>query len=192
MGLTVFVAVFFMIGLSFASVPLYNLFCKVTGYGGTTQIASELPERISDRVLTVRFNADTSPNLPWHFKPETNLIEVNPGKRVLVSYNAQNKWKVPVAGTAVYNVSPPKAGKYFHKIECFCFADQILTPSERINMPVVFFIDPAIDEDPNMNDVTTITLSYSFFKTDSTELDNALEAFYNQDELAASGLAGDG
>lgn len=185
MALGVFSVVAIMTGLAFAAVPLYDLFCRVTGYGGTTQISQTLPERVSDRLITVRFNADTARGLPWRFRPEQRAVEAHPGARVLVSYAAENWSDRPVTGTALYNVSPPKAGKYFHKIECFCFGEQLLNPGQQVVMPVVFFIDPAIDDDPGMKDVTTITLSYTFFKIETPELDRALEDFYNQSAPAA-------
>ena len=180
-------AVLLMTGLAFASVPLYNIFCSVTGYGGTTQTAQELPDRISNRIITVKFNADISRNLPWSFRPEQREVKTHPGAKTLIAYHAQSRSDQPVAGTALYNVSPPKAGRYFHKVECFCFGEQILNPGQDVSMPVVFFIDPEIDNDPGMDDVTTITLSYTFFKTESQALDKALEDFYNQPSSAAMG-----
>jgi cytochrome c oxidase assembly protein subunit 11 len=179
--LTVFAAVFFMIALSFASVPLYNLFCRVTGFGGTTQISTQLPETILDRKMTVRFNTDVNKNIPWKFNAEQDSITLNVGQDALINFKAMNNGDKPVAGTAVYNVTPLKAGKYFHKTQCFCFDAQVLNPNQDMNMPVVFYIDPSIADDPNMDDVTTITLSYSFFKSDSSELDEAMEKFYNTD-----------
>ena len=181
-----------MIGLSFASVPLYDLFCRVTGYGGTTQVSLEAPNYVSEREITVNFNADTSSSLNWDFRPELRRVSVKPGQKIIASYRAENKGSIPIAGTALYNVSPPKAGKYFHKIECFCFAEQILQPGEAVSMPVLFFVDPKIDEDESMKDVTTITLSYNFFKTESPELDKALEDFYNQSYEVSVPHAGDG
>ena len=175
--LIVFGIVFFMVGLAFASVPLYNLFCRVTGFGGTTQISTTLPDRILDRKIKVKFNTDVNRKLPWYFKSETSEISVNIGQDALINFVAKNESNKPVAGTAIYNVTPLKVGKYFQKTQCFCFDYQILKPNERMNMPVVFYIDPAMDDDPNMEDVTTITLSYSFFKANSSELDKAMEEF---------------
>ncbi len=180
-----------MTGLVAASVPLYNLFCRVTGYGGTVQVAAELPDTISERIITVKFNADTARNLQWVFKPEVHEVKTNPGARTLIAYHAQNNTDAPLTGSALYNVSPPKAGRYFHKIECFCFGEQTLEPGQDISMPVVFFIDPKIDEDPGMKDVTTITLSYTFYKTESQELDKATEDFYNQATPTAATAKGD-
>jgi len=181
--LSVLMVVAGMIGLAFASVPLYDMFCRVTGFGGTTQVsqAAPLESEILDRQITVRFNGDTNRNLNWQFKPDKNLIKLPIGKQGFISFEAQNKDLTPVTGTAVYNVTPAKAGKYFQKTQCFCFDRQTLQPDEAMDMPVVFYIDPSIVEDRNMDDVKTITLSYSFFKSDSKELDSALEAFYNAD-----------
>jgi len=176
----VFGVVFAMTLLAFASVPLYNLFCRLTGFGGTTQVAQTAPDTISPRIITVQLNADTGSALPWDFAPEQRRVEVHPGQKTLIAYKAVNHARTPVTGTAVYNVSPPKAGKYFHKIECFCFGEQVLEGGQEVSMPVLFFIDPKIDEDPGMKDVTMITLSYTFFKTETPELERALEDFYNQ------------
>lgn len=176
----VFLMVFAMIGLAYASVPLYDIFCRVTGWGGTTQVAESLPapEEIIERTVTVRFDANTAPALPWSFGPEIKSIDVKLGERGFINYIAGNEAVGPTAGTAVFNVTPLKAGKYFHKIQCFCFDEQILQAGQTVNMPVLFYVDPAMHEDENLDDVTTITLSYSFFKTDSEELDAALEDFY--------------
>ena len=184
-GLTVLAVVFGMIGLSFASVPLYDLFCRVTGFGGTTQTAAALPDKILERTVSIHFNADTARNMPWSFKPELRSIDVKLGARGITSYQAKNKTGKPTAGTAIYNVTPLKAGKYFHKIQCFCFDEQILGPHEKVDMPVLFYVDPAFADDPNMNDVQVITLSYTFFPADSKELEDALEALYNEDGTSA-------
>jgi cytochrome c oxidase assembly protein subunit 11 len=154
----------FMTGLSFAAVPLYDLFCRVTGFGGTTQVATALPERVVDRQVRVRFNADVNAQLGWTFRPEVREVTVRPGEPATVLYVAQNTSKAPVVGTATYNVTPEKAGIHFAKIQCFCFTEQLLQPGERIEMPVTFFVDPTIADDPKMGDVTTITLSYTFFR----------------------------
>lgn len=175
----VFAVVFSMVGLAFASVPLYNLFCRVTGFGGTTQLSTTLPDTILDRKITVQFTTAVNRKLPWDFKSETPAITLNIGQDALINFTAENRGDEPVAGTAIYNVTPLKAGKYFHKTQCFCFDYQILKPGEKMNFPVVFYVDPAMNDDPNMEDVTTITLSYSFFKSDSSELDQAMETLYN-------------
>jgi cytochrome c oxidase assembly protein subunit 11 len=146
------------------SVPLYQLFCRVTGYGGTTQVATAPSGRILDRKITVRFNADVDRQLPWRFAPEQDRIEVRVGEQALAFYRAESKASEPVVGTATFNVTPAKAGQYFNKIDCFCFTEQKLAPGEVADLPVQFFIDPALARDPNLDDVTTITLSYTFFR----------------------------
>lgn len=176
--------VLLMISLAFASVPLYRLFCAVTGYGGTTQRVTENGQaQILDRVMNVRFNTNTAKDLDWDFKPEVKEMSVNIGADGFINFIAMNKSDKPVAGTALFNVTPLKAGKYFNKVQCFCFGEQILNPGEKVNMPVSFFVDPAITTDKNLDDVTTITLSYSFFKTESAALDKAMEAFENDAEI---------
>ena len=152
-----------MAGLSYASVPLYQWFCQVTGYGGTTQKADKAPGAAGERTITVRFNSDTAPGLRWAFQPEQRTITVKVGAEELAFYSARNKSKAAVTGTAVFNVTPAKAGQYFNKIACFCFDEQLLKPGQTVQMPVSFFIDPAILKDRNLDDVDTITLSYTFF-----------------------------
>lgn len=183
-GMIVLVTVIAMVGLSFASVPLYNLFCKVTGFGGTTMTAEKAPDHIINRDLTIRFNTDTDANLPWDFKPGEKYVKTKVGQQTLVTYTAHNWSNQTSGGTAVFNVTPPKAGKYFRKIECFCFQEQILEAGKTVNMPVLFFIDPEFVNDEAMEDITTITLSYTFYPLDSTALERAMEAFYNQPDSA--------
>lgn len=166
-----------MIALSFASVPLYRAICQVTGWGGKTRVAEKNTSPVYAREITVRFNADTDPRLPWNFRPELRQVKVRVGADALISYQAENKSARPVAGTAVYNVTPLKAGKYFNKTQCFCFSEQILQPGQKVHMPVSFFIDPGIMDDPHMNDVHTITLSYTFYRHSSPELEKAIEKF---------------
>jgi len=180
-GLSVLAIVVGMVTLAYASVPLYDLFCRVTGFGGTTQTAESLPGTVLDRTVTIKFNAETNRNLPWNFRPEQREIEVQLGQRGITAYSATNIQSTPTTGTAVYNVTPLKAGKYFHKIQCFCFDEQTLGPKERMDMPVLFFVDPAMNDDPSMDDVESITLSYTFFRAETEELDQALEAFYNDE-----------
>ena len=151
-----------MVGLSFAAVPLYRLFCQVTGFGGTTQVAEIAPHAVEE-TMKVRFNADRAPELPWTFQPKQVEVEVKLGERAMAYYTARNLSDRPVSGTATFNVTPLKAGKYFSKIACFCFTEQTLAPGEQVDMPVDYFVDPAILDDPNLADVTTITLSYTFF-----------------------------
>jgi len=154
-----------MTALSFASVPLYRLFCQVTGYGGTPQIAEIHPDAIGKREITVRFNSDVDPKLPWAFQPSQKAVTVKIGEEKLAFFQATNRSDKPVVGTATFNVTPLKAGLYFNKIQCFCFDEQRLNPGESAEMPVSFFIDPDILKDPNLNDVQTITLSYTFFRS---------------------------
>jgi len=180
LGLTVLAVVLGMAALAYASVPLYSLFCRVTGFGGTTQVAQNLPDQVLERRITVKFDAATNRNLPWIFEPEQREIEVQLGQKGLTAYRAKNKANTPTGGTAIYNVTPLKAGKYFHKIQCFCFDEQILQAGQEVSMPVMFYVDPKMNDDPNMNDVQTITLSYTFFKGESEELEDALEDFYNE------------
>ena len=154
-----------MLALSYASVPLYRLFCQATGYGGTTQESTQAPSIISDRVITVRFNADIERNMPWQFVPGEAEQRVKVGQQSITHFTARNLSDKAVTGRAVYNVIPFSAGAYFTKIACFCFKEQTLAPHQQVNMPVVFYIDPAIMDDPEMKAVKTITLSYTFFQS---------------------------
>ena len=151
-------------GLVYASVPLYRLFCQVTGFGGTTRIAEAPPGVVGEAIVNVRFNADVNRNLPWTFRPAQREISIRVGEEALVYYVARNDAEVPITGTSTYNVTPPNAGRYFNKIECFCFTEQRLLPGESVNMAVSFFIDPEIVDDPDHGDLKTITLSYTFFR----------------------------
>ncbi len=162
---TVMLLVAVMIGVSFASVPLYKIFCQVTGFGGTTQVASKTTGEVLDRVITVRFNADSTGALNWDFKPSQLSVDVNIGAEKMAFYTSKNLDDKPNTGNATFNVTPLKAGKYFNKIDCFCFTEQTLEPGKLVQMPVLFFIDPEMANDRNLDDVNTITLSYSFFKT---------------------------
>lgn len=166
---TLFGMVAGMIGLTYASVPLYTLFCSVTGFGGTTKRAEQAAERVVDRKVTIRFNGDINSALPWSFKPEQKELVLKLGETGLAAYRAENRSAKPTVGTAVYNVTPEKAGAYFNKIQCFCFDEQILEPGQGVDMPVTFFVDPSMADDPNMDDVTTITLSYTFFRAKDSE-----------------------
>ena len=152
-----------MLGLTAASVPLYDLFCRVTGYGGTTQVAAAAPDTVKDHTIRVSFNADRQPDLPWRFQPMQRRMEVKVGENHLAFYEAENRSDVPIVGRAVYNVTPFKVGGYFAKVHCFCFEEQLLMPGERVEMPVSFFVDPAILDDANASGVREITLSYTFF-----------------------------
>jgi len=146
------------------SPTLYRLFCEVTGYNGTTQRSGAGPTETNERTITIRFTAETHPDLPWVFAPVEREITVKVGEQKLAFYAAENKSGESVTGMAVFNVSPLKAGQYFDKIACFCFDEQTLAPHQRADMPVSFFIDPKILADRNLDDVTTITLSYTFYR----------------------------
>lgn len=187
-GLAVFVTVAVMVGMSFAAVPLYRLFCSATGYNGTTQVAKALPPNVIDRVMTVRFDTGLGGGLNWRFTPEQRQVKVRMGERALAAFKAENLNKKSITGTALYNVTPLKVGKYFKKIECFCFQEQVLEGGKTATLPVVFYIDPAMDKDPDMADVHYITLSYTFFDRNGSALDKAMEDFYNQPADAPAAL----
>jgi cytochrome c oxidase assembly protein subunit 11 len=162
-GLALFTAA--MVGLSFAAVPLYRIFCQVTGYGGTTQKADVPSARVLDRKITVRFDASISSDLGWTFRPVQREVEIKIGENKLAFYEAFNTTDAPLTGTATFNVTPEIAGGYFNKIACFCFVEQTLQPGQRVDMPVSFFIDPAIMDDPDARRIEEIVLSYTFFKS---------------------------
>ncbi|MEX0589484.1 MAG: cytochrome c oxidase assembly protein [Xanthobacteraceae bacterium] len=152
-----------MVGAAYASVPLYDWFCRTTGFGGTPLVATSAPAAPIERRITIRFDANVAPGLPWDFAPETREVELAVGETKLVHYTAHNYWSDPTAGTASYNVSPPQAGAYFNKLQCFCFTEQRLAAGEQMDMPVAFFVDPAIEQDPDLKSLKSITLSYTFF-----------------------------
>ncbi|WP_414713118.1 cytochrome c oxidase assembly protein [Sphingopyxis sp.] len=159
-----------MVGLGFAAVPLYNLFCRVTGFGGTTQrydpvAAAETPKVLSD-TISVRFDSNVAPGLPWKFYPEHPTDTVSIGARDMAIFIARNESTHDLTGTASFNVTPDAAGKYFTKIQCFCFTQQTLKAGEQIRMPVLFFVDPKIKDDPDARDIEEITLSYTFHPVD--------------------------
>ena len=155
-----------MVGLSYASVPLYRLFCQLTGFGGTPQVAVEAPREVLERMITVRFNAEIASGLAWTFEPVVRDMTLQIGENALAFYRAVNLTDRPLVGMASFNVTPDKAGQYFNKIACFCFDQQRLEPGQSIDMPVSFFVDPSLAKDRNMNDVSHITLSYTFFPVD--------------------------
>jgi len=152
--------------LAWAAIPLYNIFCKVTGYAGTTQVANSGSDVVLERTVTVRFDGSTVRGMPWEFKAVTKPIKIRIGETALAFYEAYNPTDRVVAGTASYNVSPFSVGGYFTKIDCFCFTEQVLQPGERVTMPVTFYVDPEIVDDAEAAGVTTITLSYTFFETE--------------------------
>jgi cytochrome c oxidase assembly protein subunit 11 len=155
-----------MLALAFASVPLYRMFCEATGFNGTTLRADRAPGAVAGQVK-VQFDANVHPGLPWRFGPEQISVNVAPGARTRIFYRAQNLSARAITGQAVYNVSPDTIGKYFKKIQCFCFTEQTLKPGESVDMPVVFFVDPAIEKDPDTKDVHEITLSYTFYPVET-------------------------
>jgi cytochrome c oxidase assembly protein subunit 11 len=171
-GLYALLGALAMLGLGYAAVPLYDLFCKVTGFGGTTQRATEEQADLAARIaasaggktVSIRFDASTAGNMPWTFAPERTTDTVSIGARDLAFYTARNDSGVPVTGTATFNVEPEQVGKYFHKVQCFCFTEQTLQPGQEVRMPVLFYVDPAILNDPNAQNVQQITLSYTFHK----------------------------
>jgi len=156
----------FMLALAFAAVPLYRMFCEATGFNGTTQRADRAPGAVAGQVK-VQFDANVHPGLPWRFEPEQTYVNVAPGAQTKIFYRAQNLSARAIEAQAVYNVSPDTVGKYFKKIQCFCFTEQTLQPGQKVDMPVVFFVDPAIEKDPDTKDVHEITLSYTFYPVET-------------------------
>lgn len=171
-GILAFLGACSMLGLGYAAVPLYEMFCQVTGFGGTTQVASETDAQIAERlarsaggeVRSIRFDASTGKDIPWLFKPQQTTDTVQIGIRDMAVYTARNDSDEPITGTATFNVEPEQTGKYFHKIQCFCFTEQTLQPGQEVQMPVLYYIDPAILDDENAKDVEQITLSYTFHR----------------------------
>ncbi|EPX78787.1 cytochrome c oxidase assembly protein [Salipiger mucosus] len=161
--------VLFMGGMAWASVPLYDFFCRVTGYGGETGVASATTGEVLEREITVRFDASKERGMPWEFKPMQTEMTVKIGQDGLAFYEAYNPTDRPIAGQAAYNVYPFDAGNFFNKIACFCFTEQVLMPGERVEMPVNFFVDPAIVNDPDAKHTNHITLSYTFYEIDLPE-----------------------
>jgi cytochrome c oxidase assembly protein subunit 11 len=153
-----------MVGMSFASVPLYRIFCAATGLNGTTQRAEALPGRVAARLVTVRFDAQTAPGLDWGFRPLQEAITVHPGEQNQVFFRAVNRSASQITARAVYNVTPTKVGIYFDKLQCFCFNNQTLAPGQSVDMGVVFFVDPDMLTDPDTSEVRSITLSYTMFR----------------------------
>jgi cytochrome c oxidase assembly protein subunit 11 len=164
-GWAVAAAICLMLGLSFAAVPLYRVFCAATGYGGTPKIGVAPAPGGDGKTIRVRFNADTNPGLPWNFAPDQLEITVPLGEDHLASYTAHNKARSAITGVALYNVTPEKAAKYFHKTACFCFNQQTLQGGQTMDFPLSFWVDPAIDADPGTKDVQVVTLSYTFFRS---------------------------
>ena len=157
-----------MLALAFAAVPLYRVFCQVTGFGGTTMKAEAAPGAVAGQI-GVRFDANISPTLPWKFVPEQEVVRIHPGARTTIYYDATNYTARKTTGQAIFNVTPENAGKYFSKIECFCFTEQTLKPGERVRMPVVFYVDPKLRYDPDTRNIDEITLSYTFYPVENPE-----------------------
>lgn len=163
----VFVAA--MVGAAYASVPLYSLFCKVTGFGGTPLVSERAPDHVLGRSLTIRFDSNVTPGLPWKFVPEQNSIKLRIGEVATVHYKVINQAAREITAQASYNVTPPQVGAYFNKINCFCFTEQTMKPGETREMTVVFYVDPSIAKDRDQNDLNTITLSYTFYRLPESE-----------------------
>jgi cytochrome c oxidase assembly protein subunit 11 len=153
-----------MVGAAYASVPFYNWFCRTTGFGGTTQVAERAPDHVLDRTITIRFDSNVASGLPWKFQPEQNSIKVRIGEVATVRYKVINEAARPIAAQASYNVSPLTVGAYFNKINCFCFTEQRLNAGETRDMTVVFYVDPSLAKDRDQDDLSTITLSYTFYR----------------------------
>lgn len=158
-----------MIGAAYAAVPLYSLFCQVTGFGGTTQVADAESERVIERKITVRFDGNVNHEMNWKFKPVQRSVTMKMGETAQIAYVAMNMSDKRTVGTSVFNVTPNEAGAYFNKLECFCFTEQALEPGETVEMPVVFFVDPDMDKDSELDHVKEITLSYTFFPVETPE-----------------------
>jgi cytochrome c oxidase assembly protein subunit 11 len=163
-----------MFGAAYAAVPLYELFCQVTGFGGTTQVATRAAERVLDQTVTVRFDANTGDGIPWDFAPEKRSVQLRVGENGLAFYRVTNTSNRPVTAVATYNVTPHQAGLYFQKLECFCFQDKTLQPGETAELPVIFYVDPEMATAPEMANVKEITLSYTFFESGDPGIELAL------------------
>lgn len=168
-GVIAFMGAVFMLGLGYAAVPLYQMFCQVTGFGGTTQVASEseaerAAANATGQTISIRFDASTASDMPWAFHPSQATDTVTIGERDIATYVARNHSSKPITGMATFNVTPEQAGKYFNKIQCFCFTEQTLAPGQEVTMPVLYYVDPAMLDDPNMRGVEQITLSYTFHR----------------------------
>ncbi len=173
-GLIAFAGALAMLGLGYASVPLYRLFCQVTGFGGTTMTATEsdairAAAGVTGQKISIRFDATAAMGMPWTFRPSQPTDTVTIGERDIATYVARNDSDFPITGMATFNVEPEQAGKYFNKIQCFCFTEQTLQPGQEVIMPVLYFVDPAMLDDPNMEGVEQITLSYTFHRSETSQ-----------------------
>ncbi len=170
-----------MAGMAYAAVPLYQMFCQVTGFGGTTQRAIKPSDTVLDRIVRVRFDANVSPKLGWAFEPVQRTVDAHIGENMLVFYRATNTTDRKITGTATFNVSPDAAGLYFSKIECFCFKEQTLEPGQSIEMPVSFFVDSALVTDPESSRIKEITLSYTFYPVEGAKVEGQVDAGTGKD-----------
>ena len=182
--------VFFMGAMAWASIPLYDLFCRVTGYGGYTNVSEVESEIILDETITIRFDASLARDMPWEFMPVERQVEVKFGETALAFYEAYNPTRRPIAGSASYNVTPYGAGSFFNKIDCFCFQEQILQPGERVQMPVTFFVDPELVNDKDAKFAKTITLSYTFYEIDLPVDEAKFNSNYPSTDLNSDGKEG--
>ncbi|MDQ6435970.1 cytochrome c oxidase assembly protein [Mesorhizobium sp. LHD-90] len=178
-----------MVGAAYAAVPFYAMFCQLTGYGGTTQRVTQYSDRVLDRQITVRFDANVSGGVPWDFQPAQRDVTMKIGETTQVAYTARNLFDRPSAGRATFNVTPELAGAYFNKVECFCFTDTTLKGGESITMPVVFYVDPAIDDVPELKNMKTITLSYTLFPVEPAPA-KAVDATGKTGETADENIGG--
>lgn len=172
-----------MLGMAYAAVPLYRMFCQVTGFAGTTQVATAPSQKVLAKTITMRFDANVSRDLPWSFQPVEHTMDVRLGETKLASYRAINTSDHAVTGTAIFNVTPDSAGRFFNKLECFCFTEQKLEPGQTVDMPVSFFVDPEIINDPDAGRLSEITLSYTFYPVKNS----GQSAQVAPDELKAGG-----
>ena len=182
--------VFFMGAMAWASVPLYDLFCRVTGYGGYTNVSEVESKIILDETITIRFDASLERDMPWEFMPVERQVEVKLGETALAFYEAYNPTSRPIAGSASYNVTPYGAGSFFNKIDCFCFQEQILQPGERVQMPVTFFVDPELVNDKDAKFAKTITLSYTFYEIDLPVNEAKFNSHYPSTDLNSDAKEG--
>lgn len=179
-----------MVGLAYASVPLYDLFCKATGFGGTPQRAAENKSLVGNREMRVTFNTDLGAGMPWHFRAEVPSMEVRTGVTYKALFIAENPTNETVTGSATFNVSPDVFGQYFVKVQCFCFDKQVLKPGERVEMPVVFFLDPKLEEDPYLSRLEDVTLAYTFFKVPNADTDQIVGGVGKEAQPAQAGQGG--
>ena len=157
----------FMFAVAFAAVPLYDMFCRATGFGGAVIVTKDRPNRVSTREFTLTLESTVAPGLTWSFAPETRYVKFKAGEVITINYYAENKGSETITGIASYNVDPPQIGRYFNKLQCFCFTDQTIEPGQKLEMPVVFFLDPEIEKDPEFKRRADLTLQYTFFPSKS-------------------------